>query len=246
MEFIEGQPSGRGGAVISLMKPDMGLASTIGERRRAGKLGIWAARTMYTQRQWSLAKALRFIDTYVDKLGLDRTAAERAAYMYRKAVGRGLQRGRTARSLAAASVYASCREAGIPRTLNSVAEAANLGRKNLARDYRVLVKILELKMPIVGPERYVPKIAATLRIDERTKRQAYSILAAARRNGLVAGKDPKGLAASALYLASGPGTRGRSQADFARASGVTEVTLRSRAHQLRKYLQLREPGSRIE
>jgi len=231
--------------MISLLKPDMGLASTIGDRRRAGKLGIWAARTMYTQRQWTLARTLRFIDTYVEKLGLDRTAAERAAYVYRKAVRRGLQRGRTARSLAAASVYASCREAGIPRTLNSVADAANLARKNLARDYRVLVRALELKMPIVGPEQYVPKIAATLKIDERTSRRAYSILAAARRNGLVAGKDPRGLAASALYLASGPGTRGRSQADFAKASGVTEVTLRSRARQLRKYVELREPPIRV-
>ena len=139
--------------------------------------------------------------------------------------------------VAAAVLYAACREAGIPRTLNSVADIVGLKRKNLAREYRILVKELALRMPVEEPERHIAKIAAFLYIDERTKREAYSILRQARRNGLAAGKDPKGLAASALYLAAQPSPKGLVQKDFAKAAGITTVTLRNRARQLERYLE---------
>ena len=220
-EFEGGEVSrGRVGPPITLMKPGLGLA------------------TVYTRKERSLARALKVISNLVQKLGIDRTTAEHAAYTYRRVVAKKLQVGRPLKSVAAAALYASCREADIPRTLNSVAEAAGLRKRNLARDYRFIIRGLEMRMPIVEPERHITKIASMLSIDERTKRRAYAILMQAKRNGFVAGKDPKGLAATALYLATQPLPKGQSQRDFAKAADITTVTLRNRARQLKKYLVL--------
>ena len=53
---------------------------------------------------------------------------------------------------------------------------------------------------------------------------------------MVAGKDPMGLAAAALYLACVSNGEIRSQKDISLAAGVTEVTIRNRCVGLRGLL----------
>jgi len=52
----------------------------------------------------------------------------------------------------------------------------------------------------------------------------------------VAGKDPMGIAAAALYLASISAGGSKTQKEISIASGVTEVTIRNRCAGLRKLL----------
>jgi transcription initiation factor TFIIB len=59
-----------------------------------------------------------------------------------------------------------------------------------------------------------------------------------RKKTLTAGKDPLGLAASILYLASKETGEIKTQLDMARAAGVTEVTIRNRIRALIKDLNL--------
>jgi transcription initiation factor TFIIB len=54
------------------------------------------------------------------------------------------------------------------------------------------------------------------------------------KEGISAGKDPMGLAASVLYLSSIKNKDTITQSDIAHAAGVTEVTVRTRAKELRK------------
>ena len=49
---------------------------------------------------------------------------EKAALIYRKALDKGLVRGRSINAIAAASLYAACRESGTPRTLREISEAS--------------------------------------------------------------------------------------------------------------------------
>jgi transcription initiation factor TFIIB len=56
------------------------------------------------------------------------------------------------------------------------------------------------------------------------------------RREIPAGRDPMGLAASVLYLSSLSNDEKITQADLANAAGVTEVTLRKGAKDLRKEL----------
>jgi transcription initiation factor TFIIB len=69
-------------------------------------------------------------------------------------------------------------------------------------------------------------------------RRAQEILRMAEAQGVTAGKDPMGLAGAALYIASHLEGEGKTQERVAKASEVTEVTVRNRYRALRSSLKL--------
>ena len=66
--------------------------------------------------------------------------------------------------------------------------------------------------------------------------KAIEILEKAKEVGMIAGKDPMGIAAAALYIACISNNETKSQKEISLASGVTEVTIRNRCAGLRKIL----------
>ncbi len=80
------------------------------------------------------------------------------------------------------------------------------------------------------------------KLGERTKRQAAEIMSNVTKKEISAGKDPMGLAASILYLPSIKTREIITQSDIARAAGVTEVTARNRAKEVRDKLELNQQG----
>ena len=153
---------------------------------------------------------------------------KKASYIYRKALEKGLVRGRSITAVIAASLYAACRDTETPRTLKDVADAGNIKKKDISRCYRILHKELELKMPVVDPTQCVARIASKIGITEKTKRYASKVLKVAQEHEESAGKDPMGLAAAALYLACVKNNEDKTQRDIAEAANVTEVTIRNR------------------
>jgi len=81
--------------------------------------------------------AFRILENLKDTFGLSDAAAEKTAYIYRKAQ-RGLIDCRTIHAMLAAAAYIACREMRISKTLNDIATAANIMRKDLSRSYRLL------------------------------------------------------------------------------------------------------------
>ncbi len=128
----------------------------------------------------------------------------------------------------AASLYAACRDTATPRTLKDIADSANVKRKDIARCYRLLHHELELKMPVVDSIQCIARISSKLEISEKTKRYAVKVLKEAQERKESAGKDPMGLAATALYLSCVKNGVSITQRDLAEAAGVTEVTIRNR------------------
>jgi transcription initiation factor TFIIB len=55
------------------------------------------------------------------------------------------------------------------------------------------------------------------------------------RKQISAGKDPMGIAATALYIACLNTGEKRTQTDIARAAGITEVTLRNRYIDIKRF-----------
>jgi transcription initiation factor TFIIB len=135
-----------------------------------------------------------------------------------------------------AVVYAACRIQNIPRRLSAVASKVGISEKKLGRCYRQLKFGLKLQVPIPDPVIIVPRIIQRIGSTEAVQNRAIEILRSAKENDLYAGRDPWGLAASAIYLASiavGPRINQIAVAD---AAGVTEVTVRNRAKELREVL----------
>ena len=169
-----------------------------------------------------------------DKLAVSNAVVEKAAYIYRKAMDKELVRGRSISGLITASLYAACRDSGTPRTLNDFSTAANIKRGDLTLCYRLLVIELDLKMPVVDSIQCVSRIASIAGLSEKTKRYAMRILKKAKQIEISSGKDPMGMAASALYISSVRMGEIHSQREIAEAAGVTGVTLRNRCKDLKK------------
>ena len=254
-EVMSNKGSRRTGSPTSLAKHDMGLSTIIGRINKdaAGnkldvitsssmsRLRTWDIRTQYhTPTKKNLVLAFNELDILKDKLGLSDAAVEKTAYIYRKNQARGLTKGRTTNALLAASVYLACREMGIPRTLKDITAASNLKRKDIARNYRMIISELDLKIPSADPMKCIATVANKANLTESTKRKAISIMNEVIEKEISAGKDPMGLAATVLYLSCLKTGEDTTQFQMAHAAGVTDVTVRNLLRELKIKLKLKD------
>jgi transcription initiation factor TFIIB len=69
------------------------------------------------------------------------------------------------------------------------------------------------------------------------QKKAMNMLSYATRNGLQRiGKDPRGFAASVIYIAAKKTGERKTQAEVSKVANITEVTLRSRIKDIKKNL----------
>lgn len=243
----------RTGPGTSLTMHDRGLSTMIGRdvdstgraipgraRQAFSRLRTWDQRSK-SRSVSSLGKALTQLSGMKTKLAVPETVMEEAAYIYRKAVSKGLTRGRTMSSLICASLYAACRGNSTPRTLHDIALAGNVERKVLSRDLRTLIKKLGLELEQYDTGSFIVKIANNLELKEKTKRDAMVILQRAEDIRITSGKNPVAQAAAALYIACVINDEGISQKKFSLEAGVSDVTVRNRAALLRDALKIRDP-----
>lgn len=189
----------------------------------------------------NLAQAMNELDRIANQLRLTRAVREEAAIIYRKAVEKGLVRGRSIESVVAASIYVACRLKRVPRTLDEISAHTKTNRKEIARCYRLLIKELGIKVPLANPIDYIPRMGSLLELSGKTMKTAADIIKMAKQKALTAGKDPAGLAAAAIYIATLLENERRTQKEIANIAGVTEVTVRNRYKELVKQLNLRIP-----
>ena len=238
----------RTGAPTSLAIHDRGLATIINpiNRDSTGKpltsvmknsierLRTWDSRSkVNASADRNPRQAFGELSRLKDKLVISDAVVQKAAYIYRKALEKGLVKGRTISALIASALYAACRDAETPRTLKDVADAGNLKKKDIAKCYRLLHQELGIKMPVVNPIQCVARIASKLGITEKTKRHAVKVLEVSQEHKESSCKYPMSLAAAALYLSCVKNGEDKTQRDMAEAANVTEVTIRNRYKGLR-------------
>jgi transcription initiation factor TFIIB len=244
----------RTGAPASMSMHDKGLSTMIDWRDRDGKgasfsaaqraqifrLRKWQIRTrVHSSLDRNLAQAMTEIDRLSSQLGLSPSLKEHAARMYRKLIAGRLWRSRSIDATAAAAVYAACRHRGNPRSIEEIAEHSREDKKKISAHYRMLVTKLKIRMPISSPENYVPRFISELNLPSEVQRTTMDILQRAKQvRGLVTGRDPRGLAAAAIYVASIMNDCRVTQRDISQVSGVTEVTIRNRYKELVAKLDL--------
>ena len=186
----------------------------------------------------NLIPAMIELDRLCDTLFIPYETKERAAKIYRKALKKQLIRGRSIAIVVAASLYLACRIAGIVRTIEEIAEASTAKKREIARCYRLLLKELKVKPPIPEPETYIQKIAKKAQISQKTQMDAIKIIEKAKKMHITEGKDPKGTAAAALYLACLLNKEWKTQHEIAKNANITEITLRKRYKTLTKILNI--------
>ena len=241
------------GMPFSLAVHDMNLSTIIGKtnkdsagqlidsgmQARMNRLRIWDSRTMYrdsSSRNFTTAFVL--LGKLKDKLSLTPSIVEKTAYTYRKVQEDGLIRGRTIGAVLVACLYITCREQGVSRTIDELAEASNIRRKAIAKIYRDIVFHLERKIPQVNCFQCIDKIANKIELNEITTRHARDLMKKVLEQEFSAGKDPMGFAGAVLYVSLQMEGKTVRQIDIADAAGVTEVTIRNRAKELKSKLHL--------
>ncbi|MFA9436194.1 MAG: transcription initiation factor IIB family protein [Candidatus Bathyarchaeota archaeon] len=241
----------RVGAPVTWTIHDKGLSTTIGwqdrdfsgrklspeERARLYRLRKWHRRSKVSDStQRNLAHALSEMGKISYKINLPRNVIETSSMIYRRAIQKQLIRGRTIQSVAVASIYMACRQCGVIRTLEDVAGAANITKKEAARNYRFLLRELKPSVPQVNPRGYISKIVNKLALSGQTEQIAMAILNQASEMKLTSGRGPSGIAAACIYISSQLTDERRTQGEIAKEAQVTEVTIRNRYKELAQRL----------
>jgi transcription initiation factor TFIIB len=100
------------------------------------------------------------------------------------------------------------------------------------------VQSLELYVPPVNYFQCLEKISNNLELDGKITRKGMKLMQSIVEVEMSAGKDPMGLAASVLYIASQTEGLTMRQSKIANAAGVSEVTLRARTRDMKNKLAL--------
>lgn len=237
----------RTGAPLSYAISDRGLSTAIDSRNKdvnGRNIPERNIAQLYRLRKWNkrlrvanasernLAFALSELDRESSSLGIPRSIREDAALIYRTAARKKLIRGRSIEGMVAASLYTACRRNNIPRTLDEIAEISKVAKKQIGKNYRFLSKSLNIKLKPTSPADYIPRFASQLELSGRVEAKAIDIINEAKNKGLLNGKGPTGVAATALYVASILLGERKTQRDIAEIAGVTEVTIRNRYKEL--------------
>ena len=241
----------RTGQRISLKMADMGL-STIMEskdrdstgrslsaenRRMFYRLRMWDRNSRAANTKQSYIKAFTLLDGIRAKLGLSDMVVEEIAYLFRKITLKKNLAGRSTAGMLCATAYIACRLTNTPRTIQDVANAGNVKRKQLQSIYRFILKELEIYPESYNPIEFVARIANATNVSEKIKRDATKILQCGQKRGINTSKNPMGMAAAAVYMSSLKNKEKISQIMISKVSGISAVTIRDRAKEIKKRLE---------
>jgi transcription initiation factor TFIIB len=182
-------------------------------------------------------QAMAEMERYSDRLHLPSNVRNKTSSIYRQALRKDLLRGRTISDFVAASIYAACRLLRVPRSLSEVSEISRRSVRDISRTYRLLVREFGLKMPVDDPMKYVPKIASALSVSLASDKRTIEILRDAAEHKLLVGKDPRSMAAAALYMACRSNHERITQKKIADTAGISTVSMRNRLRELESLLR---------
>ncbi len=249
-QFDTSDKKGRGGAPMSIQKFDKGLTTNVGEISDIYKLEAGQTRKFLRLKKWqervstSIERNLRLAMSELRRvasfLNLPSVVRDEASRVYNFVLQRGLVRGRSMESVISACIYAACRSYNIPRTLDEIAGASDVERKEIGRTYRFIVRKLGIKVTPSMPKDYLSRFSSILHLSPKTQNEAIKILEKADISELTSGRGPAGIAAAALYVAALMNDEKKTQREVADVAGITEVTIRNRYKELIERLKIED------
>jgi len=186
-----------------------------------------------SNRKRNLKIVLDLLDRIKDKLSLTSACIEEALLYYKKALDRGLIKGRSIKELIVACVYVVCKSSSIPRTLTEISQIVEANKIFAGRCYRLLIRELRITHVQFKPSIFIRKIADVANIHERTVRESIDMLLAMQNESIFLGKNSLSMAAAILYIMCRKHKQKISQAKIANAANINIMTLRKRLLEIR-------------
>lgn len=241
----------RVGPPLSLTFFDKGLSTIIskGNKDALGKdldpnkkaeinrLRKWDNRTKTSSsKDRSLREAMTDLDRFTSLLNLKKEIKESTAYLYRKAIAKGVTRGRSIEGILLASIYISWRKNRIPKTLTDFERVTSINIKKISKFARVIQEKLHISLPVTSPIDLIPRFCSELELTGEVQSKAIFLLQCVIKSRIMVGKHPAGIAATALYAAALFANQHRSQRKIADIAGISEEVLRKNYKEILKII----------
>ena len=231
----------------SIILNDKGMSTVIADydattskrfsnRKEHNKMEFLNKTVICSNKNRNLKIVIDLLNRIKDKLSLTSFCIEEALSYYKKALERGLIKGRSIKEMIVSCVYLVCKKTNIPRTLSEISQIVEANEIFAARCYRLLMRELKITHVQFKPAIFIRKIADKVNIQERTARESIDLLIAIQNEHVFSGKNSLSIAAAILYITCRKHRQKMSQARIASAANINIMTLRKRLSEARNVI----------
>ncbi|MFX1486930.1 MAG: transcription initiation factor IIB family protein [Promethearchaeota archaeon] len=230
--------------ILSAARTYEGTRSSYVPRPRTPKSMAAYRKIQRLQKQLQASRTListaREVQRITSQLDVPELVKKTAISVGKKAVDKGLARGRSAVDIAAAAVLIAARLHKMPISHKEVTRVSKIPtEEKLGKVYRSVTRALKIRIPVPKSSHFVSQLANKLGLSMKVQTGAYNILKRLEGTNISHGRDPRGIAGAAIYIASIVHGERRTQSEVSEATGITEVTLRKRYKELVQKLKLK-------
>ena len=197
------------------------------EHRKALKLKRMQKSMKMNRKDEKLVDALILMNRIAAQLELPEEVKETAGKILHKVIKGSTIRQRMILAYVIAAILTAAKMHGIPRRAKEILPMFGVPEEDY---WKALAKIqftLGSVQPL-DPRAFLQRIITNLGLSQKVYTLASRIIDVMKRRGYTEGKDPAGIAAAAVYVASIIVNEKKTQKDIAKAARVTEVTIRNR------------------
>ncbi|CBQ67902.1 related to BRF1-TFIIIB subunit, 70 kD [Sporisorium reilianum SRZ2] len=145
--------------------------------------------------------------------------------------------GRKSEYTVASCLYVACRMEKTTHMLIDFADAIQVNVFILGRSYLKLIRVLNLRLPLIDPSIYIARFAALLDFGEETQKVAYDasrLVSRFQKDWLTEGRRPAGICGACLMLAARMNHFRRSVSEVIQVVKIADVTLKARLEDFKK------------
>ncbi|SPO20167.1 related to BRF1 - TFIIIB subunit, 70 kD [Ustilago trichophora] len=232
-----------GGAVVqgSMIAADQARARVSGP---GGFRGGYVSES----REMTIANARIGINNMASALRIPSHVADRALRFFTLALDGGASAatgdepknyvlGRKSEYTVASCLYVACRMEKTTHMLIDFADAIQVNVFILGRSYLKLIRILNLRLPLIDPSIYIARFAALLDFGEETQKVAYDasrLVSRFQKDWITEGRRPAGICGACLMLAARMNHFRRSVSEVIQVVKIADVTLKARLEEFKK------------
>ncbi len=194
------------------------------------KLRSLQHRIRVSKDQRRLVEALTKMNKVAAQLGLPEAVKETAGILVKKIISNLNPRKSKIDVYVAVAIIQAARLHNIPLRAKDVLPLLGVSEQQYWRAVTEVTFSVDgiPKKSTLDPRTFLQRIVANLGLSQRVYTLASRIIAVLKERGHTEGKDPAGIAAAAVYVASIIMNEKRTQREVASAANVTEVTIRNR------------------
>ncbi|MHA1341893.1 MAG: transcription initiation factor IIB [Promethearchaeota archaeon] len=181
--------------------------------------------------------ASKTINRIASQLKIPKFIQNSALRIYEQAQKKNLIKGFTINSIAASTLYISCRQNNYPITLEDIERISMISEKKLKTSIKKLRINLNLRIVLSAYQPYITRFCSDLNLDEFIEIIAQKIADICFKSPSFIGKSQKGVIGAVIYIACQINKRRISQSTIADKLKISDVTLRTRAKEITLYLR---------